>query len=109
MAINLKHHTTGLVKEVPEGFSWKSFFFAGLLPLFRGMWSAFFITLFTCGIANLYYMFKINKLYTVKLLEEGYKPVSQVDVDKIKSAGIILAENQPQVNDEPPKLEQIAA
>ena len=91
MSINLKHSTTGLVKECPEGFSWTSFFFNGFVPLFRGMWGAFAITFFTGGLAGLYYMFAINKLYVVHLLEKGYTPVSDVDIDKIKAMGVSIA------------------
>lgn len=91
MAINLKHTATGLIKESPEGFSWTTFFFGAFVSMFRGMWGAAAICLFTGGLANFYYMFKINKLYAVKLLENGYKPASQLDTDKLKAMGICIS------------------
>ena len=90
MAINLQHSQTGLVKECPEGFSWTTFFFSGFVPLIRGMWVPFAITLFTSGLASIYYMFTINKLYAVSLLEKGYKPATDIDVDKLKMIGVVI-------------------
>jgi len=91
MAISFKHPTTGLIKECPEGFSWTTFFFNAFVPLFRGQWGPFLITMFTGGLAGYYYMFKINKIYATHLLEKGFAPASDLDFDKIKMAGIHIA------------------
>lgn len=91
MAINLKHPTSGFIKECPEGFSWTTFFFNGCVPLFRGMWGAFAITFFTAGLAGYYYMFAINKLYVTSLLEQGYSPASDLDSNKLKRLGLEIA------------------
>lgn len=91
MAVNLKHPVSGIIKECPEGFSWTVFFFGGLVPLFRSMWGAFFITLFTGGLASFYYMFKLNKIQVAELLEKGFSPAGDIDRDKIKAMGISLS------------------
>ena len=67
--IIMKHPNSGLVKEVPTGFSWTTLFFGGLVPIFRGCYGYGFVCLLagmlTAGIANLVYPFFgccINKL-----------------------------------------------
>ncbi len=94
MSINFKHPTSGLIKECPEGFSWTTFFFNGLVPLFRGMWGTFAIIFFTFGFAGYYYMFAINKIYATFLMEKGYTPASQIDIDKLKQMGVGLAPSE---------------
>ena len=89
MAINFKHVQTGLVKECPEGFSWTYFFFGPIVGMLRGMWTPFFVSLCTFGLANLYYMFKINKEYASALLEKGYKPAGDLDHQKLVNLGLV--------------------
>ncbi len=67
----------GITKEVKNGVSWTYFFFGPLVPLFRGDWKWFLITLvaipLTFGIAHILFFFKYNKWYLNDLLEKGYK------------------------------------
>ncbi len=88
MSINFKHPASGFIKECPEGFSFTTLFFNGLVPLFRGMWGTFAIIFFTFGFAGWYYMFTINKIYATSLLEKGFTPVSELDVTKLQRLGI---------------------
>lgn len=89
MSINFKHTQTGLIKECPEGFSWTYFFFGPIVGMIRGMWTPFFVSLFTFGLANLYYMFKINKTYASQLMEKGFIPASDVDHQKLVLLGLV--------------------
>lgn len=89
MAINFKHSQTGLIKECPEGFSWTYFFFGPIVGLLRGMWAPFFVSFFTLGLANLYYMFRINKDYASALLEKGFKPAGDLDRQKLVNMGLL--------------------
>ena len=91
MAISFKHSASGLVKECPEGFSWTTFFFGPIVSLIRGLWVPAIVMLATFGFAGLYYMFAINKVYATHLMTQGYKPASDLDVDKVKMMGIAYA------------------
>lgn len=71
MYINL--HKNGLKKQVKDGFSWTCFFFGIFVPIARGMWPQVLITLLTFGLANWFYIFKINGLYLEKLVEAGWE------------------------------------
>ena len=66
----------GVVKEVKKGFSWTMFFFGVFVPLVRGDWFYFFITLIlaplTYGISWLIFPFIYNRLYLNRLLNKGY-------------------------------------
>jgi hypothetical protein len=90
MAITLRHDKTGLIKKCPEGFSWTTLLFGIWVPVFRGMWSVFFTMLLTLGWAVVYYMFTINRIQVVKLLEEGYLPFSESDYNRVSNLGIRL-------------------
>ena len=67
----------GVEKKVKKGFSWTMLFFGVLVPLVRGDWFYFFITLvlapLTFGISWLVFPFIYNKLYLERLLDKGYK------------------------------------
>ena len=67
----------GQVKVVKEGFSWTMLFFGIFVPLCRGDWKWFLITLianlFTYGLASVVFAFIYNKIYINDLLEKGYK------------------------------------
>lgn len=89
MAINFQHTQTNLVKECPEGFSWTYFLFGPIVGILRGMWAPAAVSFLTFGLGNLYYMFKINKLYAVHLMEKGYKPASDIDQSKVISLGLM--------------------
>lgn len=69
----------GVVKEVKKGFSWTMLFFGVFVPLVRGDWKYFLISLvaaiFTSGISWLVFPFFYNKLYLNDLLNNGYEIV----------------------------------
>ena len=66
----------GVTKEVKKGFSWTMLFFGVFVPLVRGDWKWFLITLIaafvTFGISWLIFPFFYNKIYLNELLEKGY-------------------------------------
>lgn len=66
----------GVTKEVKKGFSWTMLFFGVCVPLVRGDWKWFLISLLaglvTCGISWLIFPFFYNKIYLNELLEKGY-------------------------------------
>lgn len=70
----------GVTKEVKKGFSWTMLFFGVFVPLVRGDWKYFFISLFaaliTGGISWLVFPFFYNKLYLDDLLNKGYKIIT---------------------------------
>ena len=70
----------GVTKTVKSGFSWTYFFFGALVPLFRGDWKWFLISLvasiLTVGLAHFVFMFKYNEWYVNDLLEKGYEILS---------------------------------
>lgn len=91
MAVNvkMKNTHTGMIKDVPAGFSWTSLFFSFLVPIFRGDIKVFFllfighivlilVTLPIGGFGNivilLWQAFAYNKYYIGKLSERGYAP-----------------------------------
>lgn len=67
----------GTTKQAKLGFSWTVFFLGIFVPISRAMWPQVLITFLTCGLANFYYMFKLNSLYVQKLREEGWKEHDQ--------------------------------
>lgn len=84
-------HESGLTQEVPTGFSGTSFFFGILVPLCRGDFVTFAITLavcvFTIGWGTpfvwLYLMFGYNTQYLKAQLEKGWKFVDYTDAAKV--------------------------
>lgn len=89
--VTLKH-PSGLVKEVPTGFSWTTFFFGAFVPLIRGWYSyaaiAVVAGMLTGGLAWFVYPFIINKHYAKFMLENGYVPSSELDMQKLVSMGV---------------------
>lgn len=71
---------TGIVKAVPTGFSWTSFFFGALVPMFRGdlvvATIAVLACVFTGGIAApfvwIYLACAYNERYLLSMLEKGW-------------------------------------
>lgn len=67
----------GVTKEVKQGFSWTMLFFGVFVPLTRGDWKWFLISLVaaivTSGLSWLVFPFFYNKLYLNDLLNSGYK------------------------------------
>ena len=67
-------------KDVPEGFSWTTFFFGAMVPLVRGMpfgvtAKLWIVAIFTLGLSNIYFAFKINEEYKEWMLDEGWSDV----------------------------------
>ena len=65
-------------KNAPEGFSWTTLFFGAMVPLVRGMpfgvtAKLWIVAIFTLGLGNIYFAFKINEEYQEYLLDEGYE------------------------------------
>lgn len=92
--VNFKHEKSGLIKKVPTGFSWTTLFFGFFVPMFRGAWLLTIISIlaaiFTAGLAWLIFPFIINKLYIKHLLETGYQPRSNSDIDILNQIGITI-------------------
>jgi len=87
MVNNQNHAKTGHI-----GFSWTMLFFGVFVPLFRGDFAWFIISLllsiFTSGFAWLILPFFYNKTYTSNLVRKGYKPVDENFKALLKSKGI---------------------
>lgn len=84
----------GIVKQVKLGFSWTMLFFGIFVPLIRGDFKWFLITLIasviTCGFAWLVFPFIYNKIYIKELIEKGWLPADEVAVNALKSKNIPL-------------------
>ena len=69
----------GVTKEVKKGISWTYLFFGSLVPLFRGDWKWFILTLIaapvTFGISHIVFFIKYNDWYLNDLLNKGYRIV----------------------------------
>lgn len=72
-------NANGVTKEVKKGFSFTMLFFGVFVPLVRGDWKYFIISLIaaivTSGISWLIFPFCYNKLYLNDLLNSGYEIV----------------------------------
>lgn len=93
----------GLKKEVKLGFSWTTFFFGWLVPLFRGdkrsavsflifgfiaLILALFTALFALIIYNLIIAWHYNRIYAKFLIENGWKPETEIDRELLVSKGV---------------------
>lgn len=68
------------VKNCKVGYSWTTLFFSFLVPVFRGMPGSYIakvwiVGIFTLGLGNIYFGFKINDDYYEHLIEQGYQEV----------------------------------
>lgn len=90
--IKMKNSQTGLSAEVPQGFSWTTFFFGFFVPLFRGLYGYaainFVAGLVTMGFSNLFFCFVINKHHVKHLIEKGYAPLTPEDMKAVHAMGI---------------------
>ncbi|WP_195340090.1 HrgC protein [Fusobacterium sp. 1001295B_180824_G3] len=84
----------GVQKQGFVGFSWTMFFFGFFVPLFRGDFKWFIITLIlmllSFGLAQFIVCFLYNKFYTVDLLENGYRPADDFSENLLRMKGIII-------------------
>lgn len=93
MRINMKS-PVGIIKQVKLGFSWTMLFFGIFVPLFRGDFKWFLITLLaslvTCGFAWLVFPFIYNKIYIKELIEKGWLPADEACTNALKAKNIPL-------------------
>ena len=94
---------TGNVKICKTGFSWTTLFFSFIVPLFRGDLVGFaqlFLTdIFTAGGLWLFFWpFVYNKKYIERLLDQGYKPFSEGDLEQLREIEVFCLnyEDQPE-------------
>ena len=82
MATELSLKKGNLTKKGLVGFSWTTLFFGFFVPIFRGdfTWAIIMVILeaITCGASNIVMAFFYNnKIYTAKLLENGWEPADE--------------------------------
>ena len=81
MVVNLKNKNN-LLKQAPMGFSWTTFFFGALTPLFRGdiRWFLviFVIDFATISLGRLVFAFIYNDIYISSLMESGFIPADPI-------------------------------
>lgn len=74
--IRLKHPQSGVVKSGFYGFSWTTLFFSGFPAIFRGdlITGAIVLVLSASSfwIVAVIWAFLYNRVYTTRLLEQGY-------------------------------------
>lgn len=97
MTINLKN-ATGAIKKAPTGFSWTMLFFGCFVPLFRGDFRWFFLSIVggfvTIGISWLVMPFIYNKRYLGNLLEKGFIPADEISQNELVIKGLYQPVNQ---------------
>lgn len=86
--IRLKHPQSGVVKSGFYGFSWTTLFFSGFPAIFRGdlITGAIVLVLSASSfwIVAVIWAFLYNRVYTTRLLEQGY--VFDDAPDKVEKA-----------------------
>lgn len=91
-SIKINLEKNGILKEAPVGFSWTTFFFGFLPALIRGdiKWGVVMLagSVFTSGISSLVFPFIYNKLYIKSLIENGYIPKTEEDIDLLNQMDI---------------------
>lgn len=74
--IRLKHVQSGVVKTGFYGFSWTTLFFSGFPAIFRGdLLTGVLVLVLSASsfwIVAVIWAFLYNKVYTTRLLEQGY-------------------------------------
>lgn len=92
--VTLKNEKTGILKEVPVGYSWITLAVGFFLPIFRGdlKWFLFyFLTgIFTYGIGPWILAFFYNKNYIQNLLGQEYVPADSTSKELLIKKNIIL-------------------
>ncbi|PRX34695.1 hypothetical protein BX659_10210 [Orenia metallireducens] len=95
MKVTLQNQNNNLIKEVPIGFSWTTFFFGFFPAIFRGdiKWAIimFLAACVTAGVSALVFPFIYNKLYIKDLLEKGYLPADEYSKNNLSTKGIHFA------------------
>lgn len=88
MAIEVNLERDERVIKGYVGFSWTTFFFGPFVPLFRMDWLGLIgmlvLAVITCGISNFVAGFIYNKIYTVRLLNSGWRPADEYSLKTLK-------------------------
>jgi hypothetical protein len=90
--IDFEHPHSGEFRKAPMGFSWTTLFFGPFVMAARKEWGWFFIsllmTLLSAHLSNVVLAFRINKLYIVWLVNQGYR------VSRVKSGTVYEASDE---------------
>ena len=114
MAVSVDLQKGNVRKKGLVGFSWTTLFFGWIVPIFRKDWINFgiiFGSTVACFIVsslifsnpetavgasyllgiivNVVFAFIYNKIYTSKLLREGFEPASDIDRAVLKTGGLL--------------------
>ena len=94
MRAMLRHSQSGMVKDVPLGFSWTTLFFGIFPALFRGDLKnagiMFLVAIFTFGLSWFVFAFLYNKMYVNDLVTKGWGPADEYAVHALNSKGIMF-------------------
>lgn len=94
MAVEINLKKGNLVKKGFVGYSWTTFFFGPFVPLFRGdwLWALIMLALgiVTYGLSSVILGFIYNKIYTNKLLEDGWEPIDEISKNILVNKGMII-------------------
>lgn len=92
MKVKLRNPSNGLTKQCPVGFSVTTLFFGFFVPVARGWFGyaaiSVLVAMVTFGLSWLVYPFIINRHYVRHLIEKGYQPISERDLEIVRSMGI---------------------
>lgn len=94
--ILMKNPSTGIVKKGFYGFSWTTFCFSGIPAMMRGdILTGILITCFCwCPLVTLIMAFKYNKMYTTKLVEQGYEFADNETANEIARVRLGIVSNK---------------
>lgn len=95
MFVNLVNNFGGGYKTAKIGFSWTTFIWGSLAPLFRGDFFWFFILIIldfaSFGIlSRIIFCWIYNDIYLRKQLRNGYRPADMLSAQVLRSRGYML-------------------
>lgn len=94
MAVEINLKKGNLIKKGFVGYSWTTLFFGPFVPLFRGdwLWALIMLALgiVTYGLSSVILGFIYNKIYTNKLLEDGWEPIDEISKNILVNKGMII-------------------
>ena len=90
-----------LRKEIKFGFSWGAFFLGFIYPLIKGDYMVAGISFVVIGMASMIFFplifvlsmvfgFIYNKMYARRLINQGWHPFTEKDVQVLKKNGILF-------------------
>ena len=95
--INLRNPDTGIIKEVPVGFSWTVLIFGFFTPLLRrdAKWTMIILicSVFTLGFSSIVIAFIYNKIHLESLLEDGYVENKEREISDTAIKNIVEVKN----------------